>query len=280
MADMGVTETSATAVDVISAMVQKQLIAESVISATILDETARVAPGAKSVAFPKTGDLDPAVKAENTGTTAQVLTLDKDTLLLDKHYHTLVVLEDNADVQSVVNIQEEIVNRAFKGMSKQIDTAIYNVLKAGASTSNPDHTLAGFAANATLSLTMILEARKLLNIQNVPMGDRYLLISPYQEAEMLAISDFISAEKYGSNDILLNGQIGRVYGFKVLMTTVCEDNVAIWYHNTAAAWARQIAPKWEKDRDLDKLADKYSLSYSYGVKALDGGKRQVTNLVS
>ncbi len=275
MADMGVTETSATGLAVISALVQKQLIAAAKLMFTVQDESARVAPGALSVSFPRTGDLDPVAKSENTPSTSQVLTYAVDTLALDKHYHTYVRLEDIAGTQSVVNVEMDILERAGRGMAKQMDTSIYDALKAGASASAPDHIIQLTSSGTILDEAAILAARKLLDDQNVPEDERFMVINPAQEKQLLAVANFIQAERYGSAGALTNGEIGRVFGFRIIKTTVCEAVKVLFYHRSALAFARQIEPKWEQMRNLPALANDYSLSALYGVKVLDSGKRVV-----
>jgi N4-gp56 family major capsid protein len=274
-ADMGVTETSATGLAVISAIVQKQLLAAAKIMFTVQDETARVAPGAKSVSFPRAGDLAPVAKAENTNSFSQALTYAVDTLALDKHYHTFVRLEDIAGAQSVVNVETDILERAGRGMAKQMDTSIYDALKAGASASAPDHIVQLSSSGTVLDEAAILTARKLLDDQNVPEDERIMLVNPAQEKQLLAIANFIQAERYGSAGALTNGEIGRVFGFKVVKTTICEALNVLFYHRSACAFARQIEPKWEQMRNLAALSNEYSLSALYGVKVLDSGKREV-----
>jgi N4-gp56 family major capsid protein len=275
-ADMGVTETSASGQAVIAAMVQKQLIAKAKIMFTVMDESSRAGKGAKSVSFPRTGDLTPVEKVENTASESIALTYAVDTLTLDQHFQTFVRLEDKADVQSVLDVESDILERAGSGMAKKMDTYVYSVLKAGASASAPDHIIDQFGSSGTMTLAKVLQARKLLDDQDVPENERFLLINPEQESELLALAAFIDASQYGSREALLNGEIGRIYGFSVIKSTVCEANVALYYHRSACAFARQIEPKWEKDRNLSKLANEYSLSALYGAKILDSGKRNVT----
>ncbi len=274
--DMGVTETSATGVALVAAMVQAQLIANAQIMFTVQDESGRVGKGAKTVAFPKTGALTPVAKVENVATYSQALTYDVDTLTLDQHMHTLVRLEDKADAQSVVNIEADIIARAGRGMAVQMDTFLYTTLKAGASASAPDQIINHYGSSAAITRTKILESRKLLDTQNVPSSDRYMLVSPKQEAQILDIDQFVSAEKYGDRTALINGEIGQLFGFRILKSTICEDDVTLYWHKSALAFARQIEPKWETFRNLDLLAWVYSLSSLYGAKVLDAGKRNVT----
>jgi N4-gp56 family major capsid protein len=65
----------------------------------------------------------------------------------------------------------------------------------------------------------IIELRRLLNRQEVPMNNRYLLIPADLEADILSIPDFMDADKYGSSNIA-DGAIGRIYGFDVFIRSV------------------------------------------------------------
>ena len=276
MSNITTTQTSATGQDIVAALVQKQLIAKAKLIFTIQDESARATKGAKSVSFPRTGNLTPAAKSAGTASTGQVLTYAADQLALNKHYQTLVILEDSADVQTVVDVESDIIERSGAGMALQMDTDVYTALRDGASSASPDHIIDHYSASGTLTLAKVLEARKLLDLQNVPEDGRFMAINPDQEGQLLALSTFVSAQEYGSDKARMNGEVGSLFGFRVIKTTVVEDNVTLYYHNTAAAFARQIDPKFESMRDLENLAWKYSLSCLYGVKVLDSGKRNVT----
>ena len=178
--------------------------------------------------------------------------------------------------RQVLDIESDILERAGSGMAKKMDSYVYDVLVAGASASSPDHIIDQFGSSGTLTLAKILNARRLLDNQDVPEDDRFMLINPEQESELLALQAFYDASQYGAREGLMNGEIGRVYGFSVIKSTVCAADVALYYHRSACAFARQVEPKWEQDRNLSKLANEYSLSCLYGAKILDSGKRNVT----
>lgn len=273
---MTTTQTGAAALSVIAQMVQAQLIAKAKLMFLVQDETSRVAPGAKEVKFPRTGDLTPASKTDDgSESEAQALTYAVDTLALDQWKHTLVKLSDKADVQSVVNVEADVIERAGAGMALTMDTYIYGLLKAGASASSPDHILNHYGSSAAITRTKILEARKLLDNQNVPDSERFMVISPLQEAQVLDIDGFVLAQNIGGTAPVLNGEIGSLFGMRIIKTTVCEDNVTLYLHSSAAAFARQVEPKFETVRNIRTLSWEYSLSALYGAKILDSGKRHV-----
>lgn len=263
--------TSATAEQVVAEIVQRELIASAVIRFTISDYTSWVKPGANQVKIPKTGSFSVQDKAAGSATGYQALQFATDNLDLNKHKHIPALLEDSAQAQSAVDLTGEYVERMASAFAKQIDVDIYNQLKLCASANNVTFT---GSSGSKISKDDILAARAKLDAQEVPAGDRYMLVNPKQEAEMLAIEGFVDASKYGSSDPVQNGELGRVYGFRVIKSTVCEEDVTIFYHRSHVAFAMQQMPKYERQRaSLTALGDELSLSTLYGCKVLDGGKR-------
>jgi len=271
MADTGITETQATAIEIVVAILQKELTEQSVLLPTITDYSSWVKKGAYQVAIPKSTSFTAGDKVENTASTSQAVTFSTDDLALSIYKHVFVVLEDRAKEQSAVNVEGEYIQRMASAMVRAIESSVAGVIVKAAN----DIQLSG-TSNLTLTKDDIVEAKQILDEANVPANDRYLAIPPAQEAAMLLIDNFIDASKYGSSDPIQNGEIGRVYGFKVVVSnSFASDTEFSAYHKSHAAFARQQLPKYEKDRNLAKLADELSLSILYGVVQLDSGNRGV-----
>jgi len=128
----------------------------------------------------------------------------------------------------------------------------------------------------TIAAVDILEARRLMNVQVVPQANRYMLISPDQEKAMLQIANFIEVFKYGADAVALkNGELGRIYGYTVLMHTGLSAADTLFWHQSAVGFARQMNPEYATDFQLASVSQEYLLHNLYGVKVLDAGKRQV-----
>lgn len=273
MADLGLTEVQATVQETVADMVQEYLIQEAVLMPLVMNIPTK--PGEDRVKIPRSGDDFTAdTKAENTALTAQVITYTTDDLLLDKHKAVQVRVEDRADVQSMIALVQDIVPRMVKTLALDIDTQIVAQLEL-ASAAAPDHRLA--YDNATsLGKTDLLIARQLIHEQNLRFNECYIGVSPASERNLLAIDDFVHVDKYGATASgLNNGELGRLYGARVIMSNEFDDAKTIVWHPSACAFARQVNPLFEDDRDLPNLATLYSLSHLYGTVVLDGGVRQV-----
>lgn len=275
MADalMGVTETAANALANISNMAQSFLIQQSVLLPTVTNYSSLAVPGASSIKLPRSGGFTVGNKAENTAVDAQIITYAADSITFS-HRTVQFLVEKLAQKQSVVDVVQDAVMKATKALALDVDTKILAQL-ALASSSAPDHQLL-FADTVTdvVAKADILAARKLLIDQNINPRECYIAVGSEKEAELLAISDFIDASKYGSNSPIMAGEIGMIYGMKVVVHTSVVDQMCIW-HPSACGYAFSQNIELDFDKDLANIGTRYSLDYIFGAKVLDSGKRCV-----
>lgn len=270
----GVTETSATAKAMIEALAQKYLVQESKMMPLVTNYSGLAVKGASSIKLPRATGFTVNDKAENTAASAQAVAFAADTLSLDQHRVVQFLLEDIADVQASVDAISEYLLRGAKDLALDIDNKIIAQLRL-ASSSAPDHQINfNDATNEDIEVTDIVTIRKLLTVQNLDPRECFLGIGADKEADMLKISDFIDASKYGSNQPVVNGEIGQVFGMRVVVHNSFSAEAVAW-HPSAAAFALQQAIRVQKVYDLANLAWRYSLDYIGGFKVLDTGKRCV-----
>lgn len=271
----GLTEAGGTATieTIVSAEVKDVLNANMVVGPTLKDFSAQVGPGMDTLKYPKFGNFTVSTKSENTAVDAQLNAFTADTLSLNRHKAIQILVEDIAELQSKVNMLQAYANQAAMDLAVEMDQFLLDTLEAGISTSAPDHKRA--YAGSTIAAADILLARQLLNEAKVPMEDRYLVISPAEESALLAISAFTSAADFGSREPVVNGQIGRLFGFNVLMSQLAEDAKSMAYHRSAVIWARQLNPRVQSFYDLPNLAQRWSIDHIYGGVAVAPGVRSV-----
>lgn len=275
MADMGVTEVTASSQEIVASIVQETLKQKSILLPTVADYSSFAIAGSDQVKVPRRDQFAAADKSENSALTSQAMTFSVDTINLTLHKAIYAKLEKIAGIQNMVNTEAEIIKEMAAELSLQLDKDILTQIQA-VSSSAPDHLL-DYVDTVTdvIAAADILEARRLLNVQNVPQQDRFMAISPTKEKEMLQIANFIEVDKYGPNDAISNGELGRVYGFRVLMHTELAAAESVFWHKSHVGFAGQLQPEFKKDEDLANVADEYLLHTIYGTIVLDGGKRGV-----
>jgi len=160
-----------------------------------------------------------------------------------------------------------------KELALQVDKDIYAQLLL-ASSAAPDHRIPFVGAD--LAQVDILEAMRLLKVQNVPMSDMAMVITPKQEKAILQIADFIRADGANFNpNPLQTGIVGKVYGMPIVVTNVATDDRAIVFHKSAVGYAAELQPEYTTSKLLKATAKEFLLQMIYGVTVLDSGKRQV-----
>lgn len=273
-----VNEIDAVSQDTILGLVQLYLQQDMVIAPTLLDFTALVGPGEKSVSYPRFGGFTPEKKLAATKFTAQSITGAADKLDLDEHYGVRYIVEDIAELQSKPGLMQLFAERAARDLAFQMDQHIYNEIKQ-VSASSPDHKVA-FASGSALSKADFTEAKRLLRKQNAPMdnpNDLFLLVSPDYEKQILDLSDFVDSDRWqsGSEQIKFNGQLGRAYGFNIIVSNAVGTGLPLFYHRTHGVFARQMMPRLSIVANNDYGAKDVLIHHNYGDKVLDLGKRGV-----
>lgn len=271
---------------VILSIVQEELLSKAVVRPTVMDMSAQAGKGVKSIDIPKFASSFAGPAAQNPdGTTEvafQTLSLDVDSLDLDQWKNLPYRIADRVSIQNRVDLEATLAKSAGEQMAIDLDKYVITQLRAAA-TAAPDHNIdldgsATSGAASAITLAGINEARALLKKQNVTDldGGMVLLISVEQEKNMLNIANFIKADEYGSREALMNGEIGRVYGMRVVVSNLLADNEAFAYHRSAVAFAAQKEVSFERQRaSVNLQAWDYSFSVGYGATILDDGKRVV-----
>ena len=277
MADalMGISETSAAALSNISNMAQLYLQQASKLIPTVSDFSHLAVKGASSIKLPRSGGFTVGSKSENTAVDSQIITYAADTISLDQHRVVQFLLEDIANEQAMISVVQDSLMKAAADMAFDIDSLIKAEFDS-ASTSSPAHVLKyNDATNEDIELVDILAMRKLLIDQNIDPRQCFLGVGSVQEKNMLAIDNFISSEKYGSNSPILNGEIGQIYGMKVLVSNVFSSTDSYAWHPSSVGFAFLHGIRTQSVYDLANLATRYSLDYLAGFEVLDSGKRVV-----
>jgi N4-gp56 family major capsid protein len=269
----GLTEVAGTIETVVSAEIQMVMNANIVVPGTIMDYSSMVRPGMDTLKIPRMGKFSVVTKAENVAVDAQVNAFSTDSLPLDQHKVVQFLIEDIAELQSKVAVAQEYVKQAGTDLAVQMDLKLLTDMAAGVSTASPDNKRA--YAGSAIAKADILLARQLLNEQNVPLNDRSLIVSPAQENALLSIAEFTKVNESGSEVALRNGQMGRIFGFDVFVSSLALDAFSLAFHKSCHAFARQLAPRVKLFDDVPNLATRYSFDHIYGSKHLDSGKRLV-----
>lgn len=88
-------------------------------------------------------------------------------------------------------------------------------------------------ADGSNALDVLIELRAVLNDRKVPMTDRYLALTPAAEAAFLRLDQLQKVNESGSDGVLREAILGRLFGFTILVDPNLGQSVA--YHRDAFA---------------------------------------------
>lgn len=213
---MGVTDNTALAATkqaVIAALIQQELISESVVAPLVLNVSQFAKKGAKSVEFPKAGSFTAENRASGIAAALQNLTFATDKLDLNYRATVSWLIDSMDEIQSVADVEGEYAARAARAHGVYVEQQLLTEMGSTAvvTTSTGD-----------LSDDVILEMRSSLLKRKAKIARMSLLVSPYQEAILLKISKFVSAQEYG-NAVIPTGALGKIYGVPVYVSTEMAD---------------------------------------------------------
>lgn len=262
MAVTGNTQLSATKQELIAALVQKELKFGAKLIPTVSDVSAFAVAGMKSISFPTAGSFTVENRASATAGSIQDLTFAAEKLDLNYRAYVGWLVDSVDQYQSNVDVQAEYVKRASSAHARNLDEQVLTVLDASA----------GYAQAAGIDQTKILNARKWLLKNQANLSDCTMVVTPDDEALLLAIPEFVRADAYGASNIP-SGVIGRIYGLNVMVHTKPTLAKSFIYEKSAVAFGLQKAPSYDEQKDIrygtgSMLA---AVDQLFGFKALQLG---------
>lgn len=232
----GDTETTATKNDLIVELVQRELISEGVLAPTIMDVSRFCKKGAQSISFPKAGSFTVEDRATGVASVKQVLTFAADKLELEFRATVSYLIDSMDEIESIVDVEGEYAMRAARAHAAYVETKIIAELET-----------VGYAvtgATGDISDDGILAMRKTLLNHKANRRRLNLAVSPDQEAILLGIEKFVSAEKYGTA-VIPEGALGKIYGVPVYISTELSSSQYFMYDSEGCAIGFQRGPQMD-----------------------------------
>jgi len=218
----GSTQLGPTKNEIIAALVQKELKFQAKLLPFASDVSAFAGKGMKSISFPKLASFTVQNRASAVAGDIQTLASSIDTLDLDVNAYVSWLIDSSDLIQSSIEAKMEFAKRAATAHARYVDTNLIAALNGG---------YFNTPVGGPITAAKILDLRKQLLKENADMNKMVLAVSPDEEEDMLALTEFSHADVYGQA-VIPNGVIGKVYGIPVIV------------HNGLAAGEAYM---WDKD---------------------------------
>tara|TARA_R110000803_G_scaffold126405_2_gene193936 strand:+ start:259 stop:1167 length:909 start_codon:yes stop_codon:yes gene_type:complete len=207
---------------------------------------------------------------------------EEDTLIIDTAKAWQFAVDDIETKQAHINWQALATSSAMYALKDEFDRTILSRINAGVTT---DMTYGtddgssidmGFATSEFSPLSIINRLGRLLDEQNVPSDQRWLVASPiFWEVLRSEQSALVNFDFVKSGDALRNGRIteGNAYGFSMYTTNnmpqaVTAGNHIVMAGHMSAVSTANTMQKTEIRRSEEFFGDKVRGMHLYGSKVL------------
>ena len=220
------------------------------------------------------------------------------TVSIDQHYEYSRLIEDFADVQALESLRRFYTDDAGYALAKQVDTALIIGILGGTIV----HTAATNVIESTSTLPTVYEGdgttwdetassditdagiramMKVLDDNNVPFMDRFMVVPTIVKQDLLGLARFteqaFTGEVGGSNSIR-NGLIGNVYNMPVFVSTQlptvddstgnADNKLGLMFQRDAEVLVEQLGMRVQKQYKQEYLADLLTADTIYGEQQL------------
>lgn len=135
-----------------------------------------------------------------------------------------VGLTRKEDIRSIQDIMMEKTQDMGYALAKLKDSLIASSLRTSAGNSVVVNgvDVSAVASSDTISQATLADAITTIRVDEYDA--KYLVIHPKQENALLKLTNFIDASIYGGREVVMNGEIGKYLGLRILVSTQIPRN--------------------------------------------------------
>lgn len=204
---------------------------------------------------------------EGSRNDAEALTPTQQNLVINSRIVKDFIVTNRAQLQSLPHM-DKLRDLAIFAINKKIQSKIITL--SVPSSSNPDHQIP-YDSGTTLALADILEAKELLDDQNVPMSDRHIVMGAAQLNDIFNITGFTSSDFLVSGAPIQTGQLpSALVGFLPHFTTEVAAVTHLFHSSYQTMASQQGIKVAEFDLGVDGIrARRVNVDWLGGFKQLD-----------
>ena len=247
-----------------------------------------------TVKLPKPTRGSATAKVADTIVTTQTAAGSSVTVSLTAHFEYSRLIEDIAEVHALASMRKFYTDDAGYALAVQKDSSLFLAARTlnsgdGASTWTGaviagDGTTAFVDASGNANATAITDAgiRRVIQVlddNDIPMSDRYLVVPPVGRRIMMGLARFTEQAFVGDGKTIRNGKLGDVYGVSVHVTSNCPTptsattaKIGLLAHRDALLLADVLGPRVQTQYKQEYLATLLTADTIYGcAEAYDKG---------
>lgn len=183
---------------------------------------------------PTVGDARTLTAADRAARTAIVFDDVADSwvpVTMDTQLYKAVRLPDDWATFTLTSLERQVLVPQAQSVVDGLSTGLVNEMGAVAT----DAGIPTIARDGSNAISAIIAARSVLNSRKVPLTDRFFAVGPAAEAAILNIEQLQKANEAGTDGMLREATIGRLFGFTIVADPTLPDDYAVAYHRDAFA---------------------------------------------
>lgn len=217
---------------------------------------------------------------------------------LNKHPYSAVAVTDEELTLDIVSFSQQVLAPQVRAVAEKLESYVYAAMASadlhwptitpGAGDSpGGGGTTAEYDNDAKDILVALVEARRRLNVKNVPAAGRVIVVGADIEAILLNGTQLLDADRAASDGALRDAMIGRLYGMPVITSNSIPSDEAWVFHQTAFILANVapvvpdgvvagssqnyegLAMRWIRDYDPNYLRDRSVVSSFAGYASVE-----------
>lgn len=267
----------------VAEVVQRELQAKAKLAGLFRDYSNLVGKGTASLKIPRADSFSVADRDNATPTAASAsnLTFAFDQIDLDQSKYVYYVIPGDVELDAKPSYELTAAERSASAHARSMDIARIDTLWVGDTSSVEVEYDAGVSDIEDVVLSMIQEADENEMLDD---GERYLIVRPQERKALLGVANFIQADRYPNSQALVTGELGSLYGVRVVVTNLSgatADGNAITFgdgnmilcHRESLGFAFHRQPQHDMDKAIEYGAGSMAHTWDvkYGLCALQDG---------
>lgn len=267
----------------VAEVVQRELQAQAKLSGLFRDYSELVGKGTASLKIPRSDSFSVQDRdnATPTAASAQNLTFSFDQIDLDQSKYVYYVIPGDVELDAKPSYELTAAQRAASAHGRNMDIVRLDELWGGADDSRDIDFVSGTSDIEDTLLQMIQKADEANMLDD---GERYLIIRPQERKQMLGVANFVQADRYGTSQALVSGELGSLYGVRVVVTNLAGATAAtsggtfgdgnmVLCHRESLGFAFHRQPTHDMDKAIEYGAGSMAHTWDikYGLKAMQDG---------
>ena len=239
-----------------------------------------------SITVPTPGRATASSKASETGVILNAASGTGVKVDLTAHWELSHLIEDIAEVHAMASMRKFYTDNQGYALARAKDDQLFLVaatLNGGASTTTwdaaviaGDGTTTFVDANDNESAITDAGIRRVIQLiddNDFPMNDRYLVVPPVARRVLMGIARFTEQAFKGDGDTIKNGKLGQVYGVAVHVSSNCPTSsngarIGVFAHKDAMVLADVLGPRVQVQYKQEFLSTLLTADTIFGCKEI------------